>query len=90
MNVRIAVGVDVPLGAIEPRRYLQHRHVVARHQVPRLSRLNPAVGSLTKNQRQPADLEVRAGAHEQLGAPGLCHQAGAGLNSMRVLQARRR
>jgi hypothetical protein len=52
----------------------------------RLARLDFRIAGLLRDERQPADLKLRAGGHDEVGAPCARDETGLGLDVMRVLQ----
>ena len=67
LDVRVAGGVHVAVGAVEALRHLEHSHEGRRFEVARLAGLDRAVARLPDQQRQPADLQLGAGADHQVG-----------------------
>src|SRR5215218_4138724 len=81
--------MHVPEGAIDARRLVEHLHAVGRHHEAALSWLHGGIASLTKQQRQPTDFQVRARADDELRASHLRYEARARLDVVRVLRRRR-
>src|SRR5437867_3536700 len=69
LDMRIALRMDVTLAAIDAGRHLEEAYEARRFEVSRPARLNPVVARFAHEQRQPADLELGAGAHDEVGAP---------------------
>ena len=67
-------------------RHLEQRHHARRLEVARLAGLDLRVARLRLQQRQPADLELGAGAHHQVGAARPRDQARPRLDAVRILQ----
>ena len=84
--MRIAAGVHVALGAIEPRRFLEHRHIARRLEIAGLAGLDRRVARLLRDEREPADLELGAGRDDEIGAARPRDEAGLGLDVVRILQ----
>src|SRR4029079_9116247 len=66
MNVRIAERMDVALRPVNRGRYLEASHEVCGHEVAGLTRLQFRIARSLQQHRQPADLEVRAAADQQI------------------------
>src|SRR5205085_645050 len=62
LDVRIAGGMDVALGPVQPARHLEQPYVIGGGEVAGRSRLDPAVRRLPQHDRHPADLELGAAA----------------------------
>jgi hypothetical protein len=77
--------MDIALRAVHALRHFQFRHVARRFEITGLSGLDFRVARLRLQQRQPADLELGAGANHEIGVARARHQARARLDVMRVL-----
>jgi hypothetical protein len=84
VNVRIAVGVDIPFRPAEGDRNLEQRNPGVRGHVagPALGHL-PVVGAV--EQRRDPELEVESGGDKDVRVPKQCHEARLGLHEVRVL-----
>ena len=87
LDVRIAGGMDVALGAIEPRRHIEHAHISGGFEGTRLAGLDTRIARFAQHDRQPAHLQLGAGRHHQIGAAGARDQRRPRLDVVRVLQA---
>lgn len=86
VNVRIAVDVDVALGAIERRRYLEQRDAgIGRHVAGSAFRDLAVVGAV-RERRHPA-LQVQPGGDEQVGVAEDGDEAGLRPHEVRVFVA---
>src|SRR5918993_583004 len=90
MDMRVAGGVDIALRAIEARGLLDQLDMVRRLEIARLPGADRRVAGLRLHQGQPADLQLRAGAHQQVGAARACDEARPGFDAMHVLESRGR
>jgi len=61
--------VHIAFAAIDPLRHLDQRHEAAHLEIPPRTGLDAGVARLSRQHRQPADLELRTRAHEEIGAP---------------------
>src|SRR5437016_2983147 len=61
VDVRIAAGMEIPQRSVEDFRYFQLDHVLRGFEVTRAAELDPGVPALREQERNPADLELRAG-----------------------------
>ncbi len=86
LDVRVALRMHVAFGAIETRRPLDRRDERRRLEIPRLARLHLAVAGLLQHERQPADLELRAGRDDEVRLPRAGDQARLRFDVVRVLQ----
>ena len=77
--------MDVTLGAIEARGHFEHRDVVGCLEVAARARLHRRVSRRAQQRRQPAGLQVGAGADGDVGLPQFRDQAWARLDAVRVL-----
>jgi hypothetical protein len=90
LDVRVARGVDVALGTVELRRHVELANEVGGGEVAGLPGLHLGVARLLQQHRQPADLELGAGARDEVGVACARDQARLGLDLVRVLQRARR
>ena len=88
--VRVALRVHVTLRTIDIRRDLDAPHVVRCEEMAGAAGLYVRVARASQEQRQPADLEVGAGADQQVRAAGPRDQARSCLQHMRILERGRR
>ena len=86
MQVRIARGMHVAQRAIDAAWLLDQRDGACRLEVSRLSGLDLGIARLRLQQRRPTDLELRSGAHHQVGIARPRDQAGPRLDAVRILQ----
>ena len=84
--MRVAGGVHVALCAVELAGHVELLHIVGGREVARLPGLHLGVTRLLQQHRQPTDLELGAGADDQVGVAGAHDQARLGLDLVRVLQ----
>ncbi len=66
-------------------RTLQQAHLGGGKEMPGLPRHDPAIVCLVQHQRQPADLQFRTRADQQIGAPHTGDQTGTCLDVMWIL-----
>jgi hypothetical protein len=85
----LPVRVHVAHGAIHRRGLLQHLHELRGLEVAGTARLHARVARLCEHERQPADLQLGAVAHHEVGAARPGDQARARLDAVRVLAGRR-
>ena len=77
LDVRIAGGVDVALRAVEASRLFQQMHIAGGVERAGLPRLDFGVVGLLQDHRQPADFQLRAVAHGDVGAARLARSGWA-------------
>jgi hypothetical protein len=85
LHVRVALRVHVAGGTVERGGLVERHHLLGGHEIAG-TRRHLAVTGLADQLRQPAGLELGAGAHHQIGTPHLGDQTGFGLDLMDVLQ----
>ena len=86
LDVRIACGVNIAIGAIQPHWHFLHGDILRRFEITAVAGLYRAVAGCAQYYRQPADFQFRAGTHHELRTTRLGDQAGARFDVMRVLQ----
>ena len=86
LDMRIAAGMHIAVGAIQARRHFQLAHIIRRLEITRLAGLDSGVAGLAQQNRQPADFQLRSRAYQHIGAAGAGDQARPRLDLMRVLQ----
>ena len=86
LDVRIAGGVHIARERSSCVGTSSLRTKSAAAKLPRLSGLDFRVARLLQQHRQPADLQLGAGAHQQVGVARAGDQARPGLDLVRVLQ----
>ena len=88
VHVRIALRMHVALRPVDALRNLEAPHEVRGQEMPGRAGLDVRVARAPQQQRQPADLEVRTAADEQVRATGGGDKARPGLQAVRVLERR--
>src|SRR5258708_34031885 len=88
MNVRVPGRMDIAERSVDDFRDLELDHVLRCLEKAGRARLDAVVARLREEQRQPADFELRAGAHHQIRVANARDQAWAPLDAMRILQSR--
>jgi hypothetical protein len=76
VNVGISLRMHIALRAIDAGWNLDTAHEVRGQKMSRVSGLNCGVPGTAQQEWQPADFQVRAGAHDKIGTPHGCDQAG--------------
>jgi hypothetical protein len=77
--------VHVSHGTIDGDRFFDQPHLERCFEVAGAAVLDPRVSGFPLQQRQPADLQFRTGADQQVGAARLCNQRGSRLDAMGIL-----
>src|SRR5262245_30559726 len=90
VNVRIASRVKVAERTVDDLWDFEPGDVLRGFEVPRTPELDLAVSALGEQQRNPANLQLRARADEQIGRADARDQAGTRFDTVRVLQRSRR
>jgi hypothetical protein len=88
LDMRIAGGMHVAVGAIQPRRHVEHAHRGGRLEVSGLAGLDARIAGFALHHRQPADLQFGTGGEQQVGAARPRDQRGPRVDVMRILQGR--
>src|SRR5882672_5626177 len=85
VDVRIAAGMEIPQRAVEDFRYFQLDDVLRGFEITRTAELDPGVPALREQERNPADLQLRAGTDQQVRGADAGDQAGTRLDAVRIL-----
>ena len=88
MDVRVALRVDVAFRAIHASRHFERRDVAAGLEEARPAGRHAAVAGLLDQHRQPAGLELHAGAHHEVCIARARDQARPRLDVVGILQSR--
>ncbi len=62
----LPAGMHIAVGAVQPRRHFQHGDILRRLEMAGAARLNRIIDGFAQHHRHPADLQFRAGAHQQI------------------------
>src|SRR5712691_5721024 len=77
VDVRIAAGMEVAERSVDDFRYFQLDDVLRGFEVTRIAELDPGVPALREQERNPADLQLRAGTDQQIGGADAGNETGA-------------
>jgi hypothetical protein len=85
LDVRITLRVDIALAAIHVGRSTDSKDETAGFHIAIIARQDLAIVRLLQERWQPANLELRAAADDEVRATYLCDQAGPCLDVVRIL-----
>ncbi len=85
-DVWVAQRMDIPHRAIDRRGHLEQMHERCRLEVARTSGLDLRVAGVLQQHRHPADLEIRARGHDQIGRACPRNETRLRVDAMYVLE----
>jgi hypothetical protein len=85
LQVRIAIWMDIPFGAIERQRNVKQFDMCRHIEKSDLTRLHTGVTGLPEQERQPGDFQIGTRAYDEIRSANLGNQARTRLDMVRIL-----